>query len=114
MAILRRNAFRKQEIPRYDNRCRSVSKEESNARAADGVPFAIRFKFNRGIVKFSDIVFGENTQTADEGDFVIMKSDGFPTYHFANVVDDKKMKISHVIRGAEWIPSCPKHLKLYE
>jgi glutamyl-tRNA synthetase len=114
LEILRKNAFRKQEIPRYDNRCRSLSKEESAARERDAQPYVIRFKFNRETVKFNDIVFGENIQTADEGDFIIIKSDGLPTYHFANVVDDQFMKISHVIRGAEWIPSCPKHIKLYE
>jgi glutamyl/glutaminyl-tRNA synthetase len=114
LEILRKNAFRKQEIPRYDNRCRSLSKEESAARERDAQPYVIRFKFNRETVKFNDIVFGENVQTADEGDFIIIKSDGLPTYHFANVVDDQFMKISHVIRGAEWIPSCPKHIKLYE
>jgi glutamyl/glutaminyl-tRNA synthetase len=97
-----------------DNRCRSLPKEESDARERDGQSYVIRFRFDRSVVKFNDIVFGENTQTADEGDFILLKSDGLPTYHFANVVDDRFMKISHVIRGAEWIPSCPKHLKLYD
>lgn len=53
------------------------------------------------------------SQVVDEGDFVLLKSDGFPTYHLANVVDDHSMKISHVVRGMEWIPSTPKHIKLY-
>ena len=58
-------------------------------------------------------MFGEVSQFVDEGDFVILKSDHFPTYHLANVVDDHLMKISHVVRGMEWIASTPKHIKLY-
>lgn len=63
----------------------------------------------------NDLVFGkiEFKPSEDQGDFVIVKTDGMPTYHFANVVDDRLMKISHVLRGLEWLPSTPKHLQLY-
>ena len=102
------------QIPRYDNRCRNLSTEEVKARVKDGESSVIRFKFDKQQIFFNDIVYGENSQTVDEGDFVIIKSDGFPTYHFANIVDDRKMEISHVIRGAEWLPSTPKHVNLYK
>lgn len=65
---------------------------------------------------YKDLIFGEITHDVAqlEGDFVILKSDGFPTYHLANVVDDHYMKISHVLRGVEWQPSTVKHLLLYK
>ena len=65
---------------------------------------------------FNDLIYGEIGSTAAqiEGDPVIMKTDGFPTYHFANVVDDHLMDISHVLRGVEWQISTPKHIQLYK
>lgn len=74
----------------------------------------IRMYIPRGKTEFKDLIHGKvvfDNDTVD--DQVIMKSDGFPTYHFANVVDDYEMKISHVIRGEEWLPSTPKHILLY-
>jgi glutamyl-tRNA synthetase len=65
-------------------------------------------------VNFHDKNYGAINYEIDEGDFILMKSDGFPTYHLANVVDDRLMKISHVIRGMEWLSSTPKHIRLYE
>ena len=103
-------------IPRYDGLCRGLSKEEISEKIAAGEPYVIRLKFpvNREI-KFNDIVRGLVTiNTDDLDDQVLMKSDGFPTYHFAVVVDDHLMKITHVIRGEEWLPSTPKHVYLYE
>jgi glutamyl-tRNA synthetase len=64
-------------------------------------------------VSFEDLVYGKTSITLNEGDPVIMKSDGYPTYHFANVVDDHFMKISHVLRGVEWQISTTKHILLY-
>lgn len=61
-----------------------------------------------------DLAFGRIHTDVAEGDFVLMKSDGFPTYHLASVVDDHAMRVSHVIRGAEWLASVPKHVRLYE
>ena len=97
----------------YPGTCRSVSHEESEERAARGDPFAVRFKSAKEPVSFNDIVYHRFKKAVPEEDFVIMKRDGFPTYHFANVVDDKHMEITHVVRGAEWLLSTPKHVELY-
>lgn len=101
---------------RYDGHCRNLCKEEVEEKLREGHPHVIRLKLpeNKDI-KFTDIVRGEVVMnTADLDDQVLMKTDGFPTYHFAVVVDDNLMKITHVIRGEEWLPSTPKHVYLYE
>lgn len=75
----------------------------------------IRMLIPKGKTEFKDLIHGKivfDNSTVD--DQVIMKSDGFPTYHFANVVDDYMMRITHVIRGEEWLPSTPKHILLYK
>ncbi|AHM55468.1 glutamyl-tRNA synthetase GltX [Peptoclostridium acidaminophilum DSM 3953] len=103
-------------IPRYDGYCRGLSREEAEKRIAAGEDYVIRLKFpaNHEIV-FDDMVRGKvSMNTADLDDQVLIKSDGFPTYHFAVVVDDHLMKITHVIRGEEWIASTPKHVYMYE
>lgn len=100
----------------YDGHCRNLSKEEVEENIKAGHPYVIRLKLpeNKDI-KFADIVRGEVVMnTSDLDDQVLMKSDGFPTYHFAVVVDDHLMEITHVIRGEEWLPSTPKHVYLYE
>ncbi len=103
-------------FPGYDRTCREISPEESARRADAGEPFVVRMKVpTEGECVMQDLLRGEirkDWQTVD--DQVILKSDGFPTYHLANVVDDHLMAVSHVIRGEEWINSVPKHLKLYE
>ena len=78
--------------------------------------YNFRFKLESETVpEFNDLVFGETSiDISDEGDPIIIKSDGFPTYHFANVVDDHLMEVTHVLRGNEWKISTPKHLLLYE
>lgn len=78
--------------------------------------FSFSFKLeSETIPEFNDIVFEKTSiDVSNEGDPVIIKSDGFPTYHFANVVDDHLMEVTHVLRGAEWRVSTPKHLLLYE
>ncbi|CEF68940.1 Probable glutamate--tRNA ligase, mitochondrial [Strongyloides ratti] len=111
--ILRKNAERLNAPVRYDGKCRNLSKEEISQRFKNGEKSVIRFKYEDREMSFNDIVYGLITQKTGEGDFIIMKSDNFPTYHFANVVDDNHMKISHVIRGMEWISSTGKHLQLY-
>lgn len=74
----------------------------------------IRFKLDVADETFTDLIYGEKTfGMQSEGDFVIQKSDGYPTYHFANVVDDHLMGITHVLRGVEWQVSTPKHLAMY-
>lgn len=102
--------------PGYDGHCRSLSKEEVNEKLEANTPYVIRLKMpydGETIIKDrlrGDIVF-ENDKIDDQ---VLLKGDGFPTYHLANVVDDYLMKITHVIRAEEWIPSTPKHIQLYK
>lgn len=94
----------------------TLSAEEVEERIGSGKPYVIRIKLPRNEdVRFRDIVRGwvvVNTATLD--DKVLLKSDGMPTYHLANIVDDHQMEITHVIRGEEWLPSAPLHIKLYE
>lgn len=111
-----REEQRRMKLPtKYDGRCRELSKEEVAAQLQAGVPFVIRLKTPEdGVTVVHDLLRGpiqyENTQIDDQ---VLLKSDGFPTYHLANVVDDHLMEITHVIRAEEWIPSTPKHIMLY-
>ena len=100
--------------PKYDRTCLNLSKEEIDEKIKNGEDYVIRFKVPEGKTEFDDLVYGHievDNSTID--DQIIMKSDGFPTYHLAVVVDDYLMKISHVFRGAEWIASTPKHVLLY-
>ncbi|XP_063914015.1 nondiscriminating glutamyl-tRNA synthetase EARS2, mitochondrial [Zophobas morio] len=115
LELLRIEALRARELPKYDNRCRNLSPEEARGKVSQGVPFCVRFKITPGLGSFTDLIYGDISYdvSANEGDPVIMKSDGFPTYHFANVVDDHLMQISHVLRGVEWQISTTKHLMLY-
>jgi len=101
--------------PMYDGKCRSLTPEDVEKNLAAGIPAVIRLKYPRdGKTVFSDVVRGkvavDNSVVDDQ---VLIKSDGYPTYHLANVVDDHLMKISHVIRGEEWLSSVPKHIFLY-
>lgn len=100
---------------RYDNRCRHLSAEQIEKRLARGSPYVIRFHLDQGTVTFEDLVYGLSRMepASVEGDPVILKADGFPTYHLANVVDDHHMKISHVLRGTEWLTSTAKHVMMY-
>lgn len=102
--------------PKYDGLCRSIPLEEAKKRIANGEEYTVRLKLpkNREI-SFVDRIKGKITfNTDDMDDQVLIKRDGFPTYHFAVVVDDHLMKITHVVRGDEWISSTPKHVYLYE
>jgi glutamyl-tRNA synthetase len=102
--------------PGYDRTCRNLSRQECARNEAAGVRPVVRFKVPpEGQTRFTDTIYGEvvfENSTID--DFVMLKSDGYPTYHLANVVDDHAMKISHVIRGEEWISSTPRHLLMYQ
>jgi nondiscriminating glutamyl-tRNA synthetase len=113
---LREEQQRNKRSPMYDKRCCEISPEEAKKRVAAGEVHTIRLKVPRNRrVEFCDLVYGKisvNSETID--DQVLIKSDGFPTYHLAVVVDDHLMKISHVVRGEDWIPSAPKHVLLYE
>jgi glutamyl-tRNA synthetase len=104
------------EPERYDRRCRTIAKEESERRAAAGERFVVRQAMpTEGTTTFHDLVMGTVTfrnETLD--DHVLLKSDGYPTYHLAFAVDDHAMRISHIIRGDGWLPSAPKHLLLFQ
>ncbi len=100
----------------YDRRCRSLAPSEVEARLAAGTAHVVRLKVpdDRPVV-FHDLIRGRiETASGVLDDQVLLKSDGFPTYHLANVVDDHLMEISHVMRGDEWISSTPRHVLLYE
>jgi glutamyl-tRNA synthetase len=102
--------------PKYDRRALRLSPDEVKAKLGGGVPAVIRMKVPEGTtIAFDDIVRGRVEFASDRlDDQVILKSDGYPTYHLANVVDDHLMDISHVIRGEEWLSSTPKHVLLYQ
>ena len=112
---LRKEQQERGQIPRYDRHCLSLSKKEIEEKKRAG-NYVIRLKMpDNKIFFWRDLVQGEIKIDAKEiDDQVLLKSDGFPTYHLAVVVDDHLMKISHVFRGVEWISSVPKHLALYE
>ena len=105
-----------EEIMVYDKHCLSLSKEEVEANLKAGMPFVIRQNNPReGSTTFHDEIYGDITVDNSElDDMVLIKSDGYPTYNFANVVDDHLMKITHVVRGNEYLSSSPKYNRLYE
>jgi nondiscriminating glutamyl-tRNA synthetase len=102
--------------PMYDRRCRKLDAETSRRRAEKGEPHVVRLAVPQaGTISFDDLVRGQVSFQAEViDDQVLLKSDGFPTYHLANVIDDHLMQISHVIRGEEWLSSTPKHVLLYQ
>ena len=99
----------------YDGRCGRLSPEEAQANLDKGMPFVIRQRINReGTTTFNDFVYGPITVDHKQlDDQILLKRDGFPTYNFANVVDDHLMGITHVMRGCEYISSTPKYILLY-
>ena len=101
--------------PGYDGKCRSLTATERSGLEAEGGPTVIRFAMpDSGVVGVHDEIRGYvEWQNNLLDDFIIMKSDGFPTYHLAVVVDDHEMEISHVLRAEEWLPSTPRHLQLF-
>ena len=112
---MRKEQARKKQPPKYDKRCRDLSEEDARARGDTDVP-VVRFRIPPDIrVSFNDQVRGEVSFESNVlDDFVIVKADGFPTYHLANVVDDHLMEISHVLRAEEWLSSTPRHVLLYD
>ncbi len=106
----------KSPVTKYDKFCRDFSKQEVVKKLESGEKYVIRFKMPENeTVSFNDLFLGQiSFNTKDLEDYILLKSDGFPTYHLAVVVDDYKMKISHVLRGVEWLPSTPKHILLYK
>ncbi len=116
LAEMREVAAKQGKRTGYDRRYRNLSPQEVKEREEAGQPFVIRLKIPlTGDCVYEDQIKGRITVPwADIDDQVLLKSDGFPTYHLANVVDDRLMKITHVIRGDEWMSSTPKHIYLYE
>lgn len=100
----------------YDGKCRNLSETVIAKKLKDNEPYSIRLKVpHRGKCLFDDVLRDKVTFPYKEvDDQILLKSDGFPTYHLANVVDDHEMKITHVIRGEEWLSSTPKHVLLYD
>ncbi len=100
----------------YDKHCLSLSKEEIEANLAAGKPFVIRQNIpNEGTTTFHDELYGDITvENSELDDMILIKSDGYPTYNFANVVDDHTMNITHVVRGNEYLSSSPKYVRLYD
>lgn len=131
--LLRKDALKLRQVPKYDNRCRHLTPVQIAEKLAKEDTFCIRFnifikkniifwfphtfrfKLEPHIIHFNDLIFGRVNYdvSTNEGDPVIIKSDGYPTYHFANVVDDHLMGITHVFRGVEWQISTTKHLLMY-
>lgn len=115
LAAMRAAQEKAKKPPMYDGRCRTIEKKESHKRARKE-KHVIRLKVSKaGSIRWNDLIRGKITfanKTID--DQVLLKSDGFPTYHLAVVVDDHLMRILHVIRGEEWISSTPKHILLYK
>ena len=105
-----------EEITQYDKHCLSLSKEEVEANLAAGMPYVIRQNNPRtGTTTFHDELYGDiSVDNAELDDMILIKSDGYPTYNFANVVDDHLMGITHVVRGNEYLSSAPKYNRLYE
>ena len=113
---LRERQVAMKQAPGYDGHCRNLSKEEVEAKLAAGEPYVIRLKMPyEGETVVNDGLRGEiRFENSKIDDQVLLKSDGFPTYHLANIVDDHLMGITHVIRAEEWISSTPKHIQLYK
>lgn len=104
------------QIVNYDKHCLHLSKEEVEANLAAGKPYVIRINMpTEGTTTFHDEIYGDITvPNAELDDMILIKSDGYPTYNFANVIDDHLMGITHVVRGNEYLSSAPKYNRLYE
>jgi glutamyl-tRNA synthetase len=112
---MRREQAARKEPTRYDRQCRNLTEDQRRAHTDAGEPCVIRFAIPLGgETTFHDEIRGDITYPNDVlDDFVLLKSDGFPTYHLAATYDDHAMGISHVLRGEDWIPSTPRHVLLY-
>lgn len=114
---VREEQMKNKQAPKYDKHCLTLASEEVQKKIVAGEPYVLRLNVleKRGDVIFDDLIRGQvKINVRDIDDQVLMKSDGFPTYHLASVVDDHLMEITHVIRAEEWLPSTPKHILLYE
>ena len=116
LATVRKEQQARKEPPRYDGLCRRLNSEEASQRKHDGEASVIRFKTpQKGETVGVDVIRGEITvENATLDDYIILKSDGLPTYHLAAMVDDHLMGITHVLRTSEWLPTFPLHVLIYE
>ncbi|HCM45703.1 MAG TPA: glutamate--tRNA ligase [Candidatus Veblenbacteria bacterium] len=115
LEVLRRVQEAEKQITKYDRACLNLKPEEIKAKLEAKLPYIVRLKIPAGQTIFNDLIRGQiKVDNTSLDDSVLLKSDGFPTYHLANVVDDHLMEITHVIRGEEWLPSTPKHLLIYQ
>lgn len=115
LEAMRQEQIAKKLPPRYDGRFRNYPPDEARQRVEKGEPYVIRHKMPLdGVITAQDELRGDITfQAAEVEDYILLKSDGYPTYQLASVVDDHLMNITHVTRGEEWIPSLPKNISLY-
>ncbi len=116
LEAMRQEQARRKQPPKYDRHCRNLTPQERSRVEATGITPVVRFKTPLdGETTFYDLVYGSVMFRHDTlDDFVLLKSDGYPTYHLANVVDDHLMVISHVLRADEWLSSTPRHILLYQ
>lgn len=116
LASLKTEIVEGKEIVVYDKHCAGLSKEEAEEKLAQGIPYVIRQNNpTEGTTTFHDELYGDITvSNAELDDMILIKSDGYPTYNFANVVDDHLMNITHVVRGNEYLSSSPKYTRLYQ
>ncbi len=116
LETVRKDLQRRKRPPKYDRHCRDLPEAERRRLESEGLPAVVRFRTPlSGRTVFHDLIRGDiafENDTLD--DFVLLKSDGFPVYHLANVVDDHLMSITHVLRGDEWLSSTPRHVLLYK
>jgi glutamyl-tRNA synthetase len=116
LAELRAEQQKRKQSIGYDRLCRNLNEEERKLKEGEGITPVVRFKMPlEGQTGFTDVIWGDvvvENSTLD--DYVLLKSDGYPTYHLANVVDDHLMEVSHVLRAEEWLSSVPRHKRLYE
>lgn len=111
---MRKEQQKNKQIPKYDRHC-FHNQEEVIKKIKEGTPYVVRLLMPEKEIIFEDLIRGKIVmQGSNLDDQVLLKSDGFPTYHLGVVVDDHLMKVSHIIRGEEWLPSTPKHVVLYE
>lgn len=116
LEAMREEQMKHKQPPKYDRRCRDLTQQERTQAQAGGITPVIRFKTPlEGETSFQDLIYGRvNFKHDTLDDFVLLKSDGYPTYHLANIVDDHLMAISHVLRAEEWLSSTPRHVLLYQ
>ncbi len=115
LEVLKQVQQAEKQITKYDRACLNLKPEEIKAKLDNKTSYTVRLKIPAGTTTFKDTIRGSiKIENATLDDSILLKSDGYPTYHLANVVDDHVMEISHVIRGEEWLPSTPKHILIYQ